>query len=458
MSPRKKKAPPRRITAFLDTNTFLHFLPFDQIPWAKELGADVVQLRVAAEVVGELNKHKDKHGIGHLRERAGKILRRIMQFALKNQGRIGDSDAVTISCDQRTVGMDFLACGLDPEITDDRILAAVIAYKEQHPAEEVVLVTDDAGAALRAHSYGVSYAGLSEPMRIPAAPDEKQKRIRELEERISVLQGGQPRLSLSFPDGQDVCEFTVEPDFIVTEGAAQAYAAGEVAKLSPHQTGVGLKNMAEQSQQTEMESDELRAIMQFVGTAAGMLAINAQARLVEFQSNCVKYYLAAWRHANEMRRTKEIRLILENKGPVPAEEITVRLRLPNNNIAVFPEGKLMPAPAPPVAPGTPAPQQKLLPKSKLVSPVRTAFEYIGHQELPGRLELRYRLARLNQHLNEQLVDLYIHFRSPAGVIPFEIEYLIAAGNSPDKVEGTLHMIPNPPEPRKPRQIAKRRKQ
>lgn len=78
MSPRQKKAPARLVTAFLDTNVFLHFQPFDQIPWTKELRTDQVALRVPPDVIGELNKHKDGHKTAHLKERAGKILRQVL--------------------------------------------------------------------------------------------------------------------------------------------------------------------------------------------------------------------------------------------------------------------------------------------------------------------------------------------------------------------------------------------
>jgi hypothetical protein len=455
MPPRRQKpASPRRTIAFLDTNIFLHFLPFDQIPWPRELGADLVELRVPREVIGELTKHKDGHAIGHMKERAGKILKRILKFALADDGRVGDSGTLTIKCDQHPAGFDLQARGFDPRIADDRILAAVIDFKEQHPGEHVVLVTDDAGAALRAHSHGVVRLGLSEEMRIPPSPDEKQKRIRELEERVHAMEKSRPRLQLSFPGGASECTLIVEPDTVVTDADARGYADGEVAKLAPHQTGATLQQMAAKPL-TLLDDEVLGSVMKTVSAAAGMMAVKARENLLIFHSNCAAYFWAAWKHTNQMRRTKEVRLVLENTGTLPAEDIYLRLRLPKR-VRVFPQGLLTAAPVPPVPPGVAAkPGQLTKPKAKLRAP--QAFEYVGHQELPEHWDLRFRLPQLNHHLTEQLVGLHIRFPSPAAVKPFEIEYRISARNAPDAVEGSLSVTPNPPPELKPRRIARPRR-
>jgi hypothetical protein len=439
--------------AFLDTNTFLHFHPFDQIPWAKELKADAVELRVPREVIGELNKHKDGHGIGHMRERAGKILRRIMKFALTNEGRVVESGAITITCEQHSPGFDLQARGFDPQIADDRILAAVLDFKEQHPDEHVMLVTADPGATLRAHSYGVLVLGLSDEMRIPPAPDEKQKRIRELEEQLKEVQKGLPRLGLSFPGGATNLEFTVKPDTTVTEVQAHAFADGEVARLSPQQIGASLQEIATKTPRTLLDDEVFASVVKTLFAVGDIMALNDREKVVLFHTKCVAYFSAFWKHTNEMRRTKEIRLVLENTGTMPAEDIYLRLRL-SKRVGIFPQGLSTTAPVPPVPPGV-AVKPKQLPSPKAKPRAPHAFEYLGPQELPDHWDLRFRLPQLNHHLTEQLVGLHIRFPSPAAVAPFEIEYRISARNAPDAVEGRLSVIPNPPPEAKPRRIARR---
>lgn len=453
MSPRRsKKAPPHRVTAYVDTNIFLHFQPFDQIPWLKELKADFVALRVPPDVIGELNKHKDGHKVTHMKERAGKILRRIMNIALTNEGRVGDSGTVTITCEQHAPGFDLQARGFDSAISDDRILAAVLDYKERHPDEYVVLVTDDFGAGLRAHGYGVVPLGLSETLRIAPSPDEKQQRINELEERVRSMEKVGLRLHLSFPGGASECTLTVEPDTIVTDGDAKAYADAQVAKLAPHQTGAAYQQMA-RSQHKLLDDEILSSFVPTITAAARMFAEKAHANLMSFHSKCAAYFSATWKHSNDMRRTKEIRLELENTGTGPAEDVYVRVRLPKG-IIIYPQGVPTDAPVPPIPPGTSAkPEQRRGQKAK--PPVQHAFEYVGPQELAEHWDVRFRLPRLNHHLAEQVIGLHIRFPTPVAVSSFEIQYRVSAGNATDAVDGRLSVIVNPPPKRMPRRIATR---
>ena len=44
---------------FLDTNIFLHFQNFEQIPWQKLIGGDDFKIIVSDIVAEEIDKHKD---------------------------------------------------------------------------------------------------------------------------------------------------------------------------------------------------------------------------------------------------------------------------------------------------------------------------------------------------------------------------------------------------------------
>ena len=44
---------------FLDTNIFLHFINFEQIPWDNLVGDVDFKIIVSDIVVGEIEKHKD---------------------------------------------------------------------------------------------------------------------------------------------------------------------------------------------------------------------------------------------------------------------------------------------------------------------------------------------------------------------------------------------------------------
>ena len=83
---RRKNAKTAPVVAFLDTNIFLHFLPFHEVDWRSALSAQTVELRVAATVVKELNKKKDGPGPDHIRDRARKVSRRYERLLFSGTG------------------------------------------------------------------------------------------------------------------------------------------------------------------------------------------------------------------------------------------------------------------------------------------------------------------------------------------------------------------------------------
>ena len=68
--------------AFLDTNVFLHYQPFDQIKWTEVLGTTNVVLVATPVVIRELDEHKDQHRISAIRDRARAALKKIEHIAL----------------------------------------------------------------------------------------------------------------------------------------------------------------------------------------------------------------------------------------------------------------------------------------------------------------------------------------------------------------------------------------
>lgn len=113
---------PEHLVAYLDTNCFLHYRLFDQIPWDKELNAKSVCLRVAGVVVDELDKHKDKHHVKHIRERAVQVTGRLLDI-LDRGGAVRNHVILTCDIDLPTVISS--ATGIRG---DDELIATVLAY------------------------------------------------------------------------------------------------------------------------------------------------------------------------------------------------------------------------------------------------------------------------------------------------------------------------------------------
>jgi rRNA-processing protein FCF1 len=439
VSRRSGKTKTDSVTAFPDTNIFLHFQPFDQLPWREELKATTVRLHVAAVVVRELNKHREKHPAEHIRERARKILKKIRECFLNGTGEV--ADGVVLCCDAELEGFDMAARQLDPSSQDDCILAAILDYQERHPHERVLLVTDDAPFAVRAHTKGVASVEVSERLRIPPQADAKVQEIRELKEKLRDVERRLPRLSLSFPDGNAHSEVAIFPDVIVTEADAQNYVRSQVAPQHPSDNVERWNSIATNYKLAKSRelSESVAPLMDMMSSIAQMVAMKASTDRDIYFDRCASFFVEWWKHTNEMRRTKELKLILTNTGTTPAEEIYIFLRVPKS-VGIFPAGGLPPAPSPPPPPG----QKRALaidPKSAAQVVQAHPIRYVRPVEFPDCWELQYNLPRLNHHVTELLTGLHVRFPPHPAPRPFRIEYKIAAVNMPDPVKGALDIIP-----------------
>lgn len=436
---RSGKTKTDRITAFPDTNIFLHFEPFDQIPWRKELNAATVELHVTATVVSELNKHGDKHTAGHVQERARKTLRRIRECILDGTRKV--TDGVFITCDLELEGFDMASHRLDPSSQDDCILAAIISHKERHPDARVVLITDDAPFAVRAHTKGVHSIALSESLRLPSQQDAKSKEIRELKEKLREVERRLPRLTLAFPEGKEFLEVAFGPDVSVTEADAQAYVRSQVAPAHPTANAERWQALA--SEPKLMRSAEVHEAvapwLDLMSSFAEFMATKAATDREVYLNRYAAYFLAWWKYTNVMQRTKELRLVLTNTGTAPAEEINIFLQVPKS-VDIFPSGGLPLAPPPPLPPGQkPHP---LVPGAKSVKAENVqSIRYVRATEYPGHWELQYQLARLNHHVTEVFAGLHVRFPPHPNAKPLRIQYRIAALNMPDPAAGALDVVP-----------------
>jgi hypothetical protein len=445
--PRSQKVRKHSITAFPDTNIFLHFRAFEKIDWPEELGADNVHLKIAGVVSWELTKHRESHPVEHIRDRARKTLRAVREIAIDGEGTIESS--VTLSCETQLVGYDMAAIGLDAHSQDDCILAAILDYRAKHPEEQVVLITDDDPFAVRAHTYGVASRALREELRIPPQPDKRQKQIQDLKQQLREAKTNLPRLSIGFPSGGATCEIPLKPDVVVTNEDAQRWVAAQIAPLHPAKSVESWRGLAKQAK-TRSEMLELSApFLEALASTGEFMATQANTARVRYFAQSAEYYLLAWKHANDTGRTQELRLVVSNTGTVPAEDLNIFFRIPKV-VSVFADDALPPPPTPPTAPGQkPTPTTK---KTASMSPRPICF--VRWTDVGDHWEFHYVLPRLNHHLTETLTGLHVRFPSYEMASAFTIEYRLAAVNAPDAATGKLHVVPVKAEAQ-PKRIAKR---
>jgi hypothetical protein len=203
-----------RLAVFLDTMIYLHFPPVDQLDWIATLeamrrdskeGSPEILIVCPRITVRELDKHKDRHKDRHkertIRERAGRVLRQLDQWseaAREANSPVRLRDGVWMTVDYRTPIIDYAAYGLERDVQDDQLIAAMLQHRREHPDDEAWLVSQDQGPRGTARSHRFGAFSLDDDLMLPEEPDPVVKENRDLRQRLLTVEKALPKLTLSF--------------------------------------------------------------------------------------------------------------------------------------------------------------------------------------------------------------------------------------------------------------------
>ncbi len=133
------------VYCFTDTNVLIHYQTFDEVDWPRVLHDTVVYLVLAPAVIAELDRFKDDSSNEWRQTRVRTLqakLRRLLGGTKPGQQVRVRSGVYVLDIVTEPVSSDWSALGLDPSISDDRLLASIVAFtSEGH--EGVVLVSDE---------------------------------------------------------------------------------------------------------------------------------------------------------------------------------------------------------------------------------------------------------------------------------------------------------------------------
>ena len=162
---------------FLDTNIFIHFKYYDQIPW-QEIVKDEYKIVIAPIVLDELDKYKtntDKKNT----KRVKNILSKIEKEYQKDNSLI----LVNLSTPKDKTYEKFELSKNQP---DHALLAAILEFEDQHENDGVILISNDTGARIRARSLDISLVELDEEFLLPKG-DRQRKRSQKTSQAIGRI-------------------------------------------------------------------------------------------------------------------------------------------------------------------------------------------------------------------------------------------------------------------------------
>jgi rRNA-processing protein FCF1 len=188
---------------FLDTNIFLHYKFFIEIPWQK-IVSDEYQIVLPPVVMDELDKHK-RHQNPKIASRAKKVLSKFEDI-------VNDTGSFPLKyIFKRPSRETFDLYQLDRNEQDDCILATILEFKVQYNDASIKLISNDTGPRFRAASLSIAAVKLDDEYLVPIEKTEEQKQIQKLTQEISAYKNRIPKLSLCFLDGSNFYSHHLRP-------------------------------------------------------------------------------------------------------------------------------------------------------------------------------------------------------------------------------------------------------
>ena len=441
-----------RVFAFIDTNVLLHYRFFRDVNWAKELRAEEVTLVLAPVVVEELDMRKWA-GARRDRERAKKVLKALKDLGLSATPVAMRPGVEIMALDEEPPDALFARHRLQPRVSDDRLLASVLAFKEaQSGAAAILVLTADTGLSIKAPTRQVAVAAPDERLQSDEEPDETERELVTARRQLAALRAVAPSLKLTLA-GKSVLERQVRRFGEFSAGRLGRLLEGWSSK-HPHV-------------RTTPDSIVIPGGRQFaLSGLAGLPGFWSQKEAThngeidrvygEFEA-----FLRRWpARLNALARCVEFGFVLENAGTAPADDVDLLISARAN-------GKwLEELPELPSAPTMPRPRNPLdfgiMPSVEHFDPSRLRFRD-DPIDGPNILEdephsVRYTVKRVKHHVPCELPIVHFQLDSDDDVRSFTVTYRLVAANIREPKTDDLHVklsISTPMEPPSPEELLSR---
>lgn len=435
------------LRCYLDTNVLIHYKRFNTLDWHSILEtSEEVTLVVAPIVLSELNKKKDTDQNKGIRTRAGDILKEFDKY--HENGTISEGIFLNFVCIEPQI--DWNLKGLDPGVSDDRLIASMILEKD---TSNLVLVTSDFGLKLKARNKNIKIVKLDDSLKVDVRLDAETKKIKELEGKLARYENASPKLELYVKDSAD-SKFH-EFEYIRVPAADSVVIEAKIEKLrreleskkpqkSNGNRGIGIISGFGNVSETEIDRYE-RAIDEYL------------IKLREYYSNLNHY-------ENYKSRLFSLELVLSNAGEKVASDIDIFLHFPDGfKMLNEDDASDFEEPISPKRPYPPRTTQEILSTGFLSSYpdiFASSIPDFGHINIPSRLgvdcflvniekthsyDVHFQVQRLKQNMEMALDSIFLLFDSYEDIKSFSFEYVINVENHPDEFRGEYHIKFKPVE-------------
>lgn len=165
---------------FLDTNIFLHFINFEQIPWGNLVDDTEFKIIVSDVVAGEIDKHKDG-ARGKIQKKA-KVISKLFGDVFLGDKNLSISLGYCMSCPEKLP--DEVRAKFNPSSQDDQILMGILA--SDYPKENVVVVSYDNPILIKAKAHGLCFLRMPDEFLLKEELSEEEKELEKCKKEIAA--------------------------------------------------------------------------------------------------------------------------------------------------------------------------------------------------------------------------------------------------------------------------------
>ena len=259
---------------------------------------------IAKVVLTELDIHKNSDS-RRLRDGARR-LRRVLEDFYADEPT-GVRPGVWLSFRLAHPERILAQTSLSAEQKADVLVASMIAFREEHPDRDLLLVSDDADPRFTARAFGIGVPEPPESLRLPDTPTEQERELVEARREIDRLRSARPKLEVRFAN--------------VPKGVPLVVDLERPAELTVE--AVNALVHKEREERTLLTGS---AIFMHL-TAAQLAKYNSE--LEKYLERYRQYLPEQWEFREARKRSFAVHLEVWNSGTAPANDIDAHLHFPD---------------------------------------------------------------------------------------------------------------------------------
>lgn len=431
------------IYIFLDTNIYLHYKDYEQLPWS-EIVPNLNDFTIVVPPITrrEIDKIKDQ-GKGKISNKARDIAKRFRSVFVEDEAR-----SIPMMVCNAPKSTDYDELSFDKEIQDDQFILSALLFQKQQQCD-VLIVAADTNPLITAKAHEIPALYLDDQYRLASELSKEEKELIKTKKELEQYKNRISKPCLTFENGKTFIKVkkpTVSDiEAIVVRAIAEELIATPFIRPDDKPVDNPLVAM------TSIVASQLRT---FAPKPEEIQRYNNE--LIEYHKEYEDYVRLKANRDILMKQIYELKFIISNEGTAPTGDLEIFINFPKKiNLYDSTSQKSVDLDTPPLKPEQPSfivsPLFTREMRKKMqylqTSPMSlTPYGYIDHRpkiwDLDKTVEHEYHFSK-GPLLQTLYYDNFFEYGIYIDLMQcdnFAIEYTIVDASLPNPITGALNVV------------------